>query len=96
MDDFEFQDIGDDEALEESANLNEDFEPRSFRINHDGKKVRGKDFNQVPKINFSNPRQFHESNILEDLQTNYSLKKKDEFEYGYSYVFKYFKEKYSG
>ena len=44
MDDFEFQDIGDDEALEESANLNEDFEPRSFRINHDGKKDRGKDF----------------------------------------------------
>ena len=45
MDDFEFEYIGEDEALEESTNLNEDFEPRSFRINHDGKKVRGKDFN---------------------------------------------------
>ena len=95
MDDFEFEYIGDDEALEESANLNEDFAPRSVRINRYGKKVRGKDFNWVPKINFSNPRQFKESNILEDLQTNYSLKKKDEFEYGdvHSYVCKYSRKK---
>ena len=75
MDDFEFEYIGDDEALEESANLNEDFAPRSVRINRYGKKVRGKDFNWVPKINLSNPKQFKESNILEDLQTNYSVGK---------------------
>ena len=42
MDDFEFEYIGDDKALEESANLNEDFENRSVRINRAGKKVRGK------------------------------------------------------
>ena len=43
MEDIEFEYIGEDEALEETSDLNEDFERRTVRINRDGKKIRGKD-----------------------------------------------------
>ena len=49
MDDIEFEYISEDEVLEDSA-LNEDFEPRFFWFNHDGKNFCGKDFNCAPKI----------------------------------------------
>ena len=82
MDDIEFEFIGEDEALEESADLNEDYERRTVRLNCDGKEARGKDFNWAPKINFITPRQYQESNILDELQANYTLKQQEEFEYG--------------
>ena len=44
MEDIEFEYTGEDEALEETYDLNEDFERRKVRINHDGKKIRGKNF----------------------------------------------------
>ena len=94
MDDIEFEYISEDEVLEDSA-LNEDFEPRSVRVNRDGKTVCGKDFNWAPKINFNNPRQYQESNILDELKTNYSLKRMEEFEYGtvHTYYCKFNKKK---
>ena len=49
MDDIEFEYIGEDEVLEDSA-LNEHFEPRFFRFYRDGKNVCGKDLNCAPKI----------------------------------------------
>ena len=50
MEDIEFEYIGEDEALEETSDINEDFERRTVRINCDGKKIRGKDFSCTPKI----------------------------------------------
>ena len=50
MEDIEFEYIGEDEALEETSDLNEDFERMTVRINRDGKKIRGKDFSCTPKI----------------------------------------------
>ena len=95
MEDIEFEYIGEDEALEETSDINEDFERRTVRVNCDGKKIRGKDFSWTPKINFNNPRQYQESNILEELQANYTLKRKEEFEYGtvHTYCFKFNKKK---
>ena len=44
------ENIGEDEALEKTSYLNEDFERRTVRINCDSKKIRGKDFSCTPKI----------------------------------------------
>ena len=49
MEDIEFEYIGEDEALEETSDINEDFERRAVRINCDGKKIHGKDFSCTPK-----------------------------------------------
>ena len=53
------------------ANLNEDYEVRTVRVNNDGKKVRGKDLTWVKKIIFNNPKAFEESNIVEELKEHY-------------------------
>ena len=59
-----------DEAIDDVDNnedLNEDYEPRSIRVNSNGKKVLGKDLHWTKKINFNNAMQYKDSNIVEDL-----------------------------
>ena len=41
--------------------LNDDYQPKSVRINEAGKKVKGKDFEWQPKSIFMNPQQFKDS-----------------------------------
>ena len=41
--------------------LNDDYQPKSVRINKAGKKVRGKDLEWQPKSIFMNPHQFKDS-----------------------------------
>ena len=43
MDDIEINYIGEEEGIEESEELNDDYESRTVRVNKDGKKIRGKD-----------------------------------------------------
>ena len=40
------------------------------------KKVRGKDLYWTKKINFNNGKQYKDSNVVEDLEENYTLKRK--------------------
>ena len=56
-----------------------------------GKKVRGKDLHWTKKINFNNAKQYKDSNIVEDLEENYTLKRSNEYEYGtvLNYICKY-------
>ena len=85
FDDIEISYIGEEEAIDDADNnedLNEDYEPRSIRVNSNGKKVRGKDLNWTKKINFNNAKQYKDSNIVEDLEENYTLKRSNEYEYG--------------
>ena len=56
FDDIEISYIGEEEAIDDVDNnedLNEDYEPRSIRVNSNGKKVRGKDLHWTKKINFN-------------------------------------------
>ena len=59
---LDIQYIDEDEALEDLSvverELNDDYQPKSVRINEAGKKVRGKDLDWVPKSIIMNPQQF--------------------------------------
>ena len=94
FDNIEVSYIGEEEAIDDVDNnedLNEDYEPRSIRVNSNGKKVRGKDLHWTKKINFNNAKQYKDSNIVEDLEDNYTLKRSNEYEYGtvHNYICKY-------
>ena len=62
---LDIQYIDEDEALEDLSvverELNDDYQPKSVRINEAGKKVRGKDLDWVPKSIVMNPQQFKDS-----------------------------------
>ena len=63
--DLDIQYIDEDEASEDLSvverELNDDYQPKSVRINKAGKKVRGKDLEWQPKPIFMNPHQFKDS-----------------------------------
>ena len=90
MEDIEFSYIGEEETLDDD--LNDDYEVRTVRVNKDGKKIRGKELSWVKKINFNNPTAFEQSNVIEELKDNYTVKRKREYEYAtvHNYVCKYF------
>ena len=62
---LDIQYIDKDETSEDLSvvkrELNDDYQPKSVRINEAGKKVRGKDLDWVPKSIFMNPQQFKDS-----------------------------------
>ena len=62
---LDFQYIDEDKASEDISvverELNDDYQPKSVRINNAGKKVRGKDLEWQPKSIFMNPQQFKDS-----------------------------------
>ena len=81
MDDYEFGYIGESADQEElnvdqEDDLNEDFEPRSTRVNAEGKRIRGTDLVWTKKVNFNTPEAFLESNILDEIKETYTSKRK--------------------
>ena len=58
MDDIEFNYIGEDDSAEQVEDLiedlNEDYEPRSTRVNAEGKRIRGTDLVWKKMMNFNN------------------------------------------
>ena len=65
FDDIEISYIGEEEAIDNvdsNEYLNEDYEPRSIRVNSNGKngklgkKLRGKDLHWTKNINFNNAK----------------------------------------
>ena len=85
MDDYEFNYIGESADQEEinvdqEDDLNEDFEPRSTRVNAEGKRIRGTDLVWTKKVNFNTPEAFLESNILDEIKETYTSKRKREHE----------------
>ena len=85
MDDYEFSYIGESADQEElnvdqEDDLNEDFEPRSTRVNAEGKRIRGTDLVWTKKVNFNTPEAFLESNILDEIKETYTSKRKREHE----------------
>ena len=91
MDDIEINYIGEEEGIEESEELNDDYESRTVRVNKDGKKIRGKDMFWTKKMSFNNPREYEASNICQQLNDEYTRKRVSDFEYGtaYNYVCKF-------
>ena len=67
MDDIEFNYIGEDDSAEQVEDLNEDYEPRSTRVNAEGKRIRGTDLVWKKMMNFNTPEAFLESNLLEEI-----------------------------
>ena len=61
MDDIEINYIGEEEGIEESEELNDNYESRTVRVNKDGKKIRGKDMFWTKKMSFNNPREYEGS-----------------------------------
>ena len=80
MDDFEFNYIGEDDSTEQVEDLNEDYEPRSTRVNAEGKRIRGTDLVWKKMMNFNSPEAFLESNLLEEIKETYTIKRKREHE----------------
>ena len=62
---LDIQYIDEDEASEDISvvdrELNDDYQPKSVRINNAGKIVRGKNLERQPKSIFMNPQQFKDS-----------------------------------
>ena len=93
--DLDIQYIDEDEASEDLSvverELNEDYQPKSVRINEAGKKVRGKDLNWQPKSIFMNPDQFKDSQLFKELNENYTRRRQHNLEYGtvHHYTCKY-------
>ena len=86
MDDIEFNYIGEDDSAEQvddllgDEDLNEDYEPRSTRVNAEGKRIRGTDLVWKKMMNFNTPEAFLESNLLEEIKETYTIKRKREHE----------------
>ena len=53
----------------------------------DKRRRRGKDLDWVPKIIFNSPREYQDSSILEELQINYTLNKKNDLKLGAVHTF---------
>ena len=84
MVDIEFNYIGEDDSAEQVEDLiedlNEDYEPRSTRVNAEGKRIRGTDLVWRKMMNFNTPEAFLESNLLEEIKEIYTIKRKREHE----------------
>ena len=65
--------------------------PREVRVNGRGQKVRGKDLKWIPRSSFSSNEKFKESEIYINLRASFTLKRKGDFEAGYTetYICRY-------
>ena len=72
---LDIQYIDEDEASEDLSvvewELNDDYQPKSVRINEAGKKVRGKDLDWVPSWILQH---FNDSQMFKGLKKNYKEK----------------------
>ena len=91
MDDIEIKYFGEEDGMEGSGETTDDFERRRVRVNEDGKKIRGKDMFWTKKIRFNHPREYEASNIIKELNEEYTRKRISEFAYGrvFNYVCKF-------
>ena len=65
--------------------------PREVWVNGRGQKVRGKDLEWIPRSSFSSNEKFKESEIYKNLRASFTLKRKGDFEAGYTetYICRY-------
>ena len=87
-DDFMFLNEGNDAAEEAPAPSNE---VRKVNVNSKGQKVRGKDLTWIPVKSFTTVLTYKESEEFQNLQSDYTLKRRTDTESGdiEYYIFRY-------